>query len=378
MREPLMPIAETRPGATPWVQNLTGPLKAALQHPWVESIVRLSAVEDALAGLHPMLSLSEVRVRVRKVIAETASTKTFVLQPNALWAGAQAGQFVRVRVEIDGRRVERLYSLSSRPGARRLAITVKRQDGGLVSPYLHQTVSAGTVLTLSQASGDFVLPQVLPGKMLLLSAGSGITPVMAMLRDLQARGYGGDVVFHHVCPNPAELIFAQPLQDIAAAFPALRLQLHFTQVAGPFSPATLLSAVPDLAERETWLCGPAGWMNLVQGFWGDEACTAPLHSERFSAPPLRPAAFPGAPVQVSFALSGKDFVTRGSAPLLVQAERAGLTPKHGCRIGICRSCQCVKTHGTVENLLTGEVSSAPEELIRLCISAAHSDLTLAL
>jgi ferredoxin-NADP reductase len=373
-----MPVAETPTVATPWARTVTAPLRAALQHRWVEPIVRLDAVEDALAALHPMLSLSEVRVRVCKVIDETASTKTFVLQPNAHWAGARAGQFVRLRVEIEGRRVERVYSLSSRPGARRLAITVKRQDDGLVSQTLHRRVTAGAVLTISQADGAFVLPQALPAKMLLLSGGSGITPVMAMLRDLHARGYTGDVMFLHVCRSPADLIFAQPLQDIATAFPALKLKLHFTQSAGRFSPETLGADVPDLAERETWLCGPAELMNDVHRHWEDEAFTAPLHSERFTAPALRPASFPGAPVTVSLTRSGGAFTTSGSEPLLVQAERAGLTPKHGCRIGICRSCQCLKTQGTVENLQTGEVSSSPNELIRLCISAAHSDVALAL
>ena len=83
-------------------------------------------------------------------------------------------------------------------------------------------------------------------------------------------------------------------------------------------------------------------------------------------------------MQVAFANSGKTFTTHGTDPLLVQAERAGLSPKHGCRIGICRSCQCLKTSGTVENLQTGEVSSAPNELIRLCISTARSDVSIAL
>jgi ferredoxin len=119
-------------------------------------------------------------------------------------------------------------------------------------------------------------------------------------------------------------------------------------------------------------------MNAMHRFWEDEAFAVPLHSERFTAPALRPASCAGAPVSVSLAVSGEGFVASGTEPLLVQAERAGLTPKHGCRIGICRSCQCLKTHGTVENLQTGEVSSAPNELIRLCISAAHSDIALAL
>lgn len=359
-----------------WVQSLATPVARALQHPWVESIVRLRAVEDSLQALHPLMSLTEVRARVVKVIDETAETKTFVLQPNALWAGAQAGQFVRVRQEIDGRRVERVYSLSSRPGARRIAFTVKRQAGGQMSNYLHDHLKPGDVLTISQAMGEFVLPAVLPSKMLLLSAGSGITPVMAMLRSLQAQGYQGDVAFVHICRAPDDLIFASALKDLAARWPALRLVLHFDASRGLFTTDTLQHLVPDLNARSTWLCGPSGLMDAVHQLWTDLSLAAPLQSERFIAFTRLPAAVPGTPVHVRLAASQQGFSTQGSAPLLVQAEQAGLSPKHGCRIGICRSCQCIKTSGTVENLQTGEVSSAPNELIRLCISAARSDVTL--
>ena len=355
---------------------LANPIQHALQHPWVESVVRLSAVEDSLQALHPLLSLTQVRARVVKVVQETALTKTFVLQPNALWAGAQAGQFVRVRQEINGRRVERVYSLSSRPGANRIAFTVKRQVGGVMSYHLHDTLKAGDVLTISQAMGEFVLPAALPDKILLLSGGSGITPVMAMLRDLQVRNYTGDLVFVHVCRAANDLIFARALQKLAADWPQLRLEFHFDETAGLFTPETLQNLVPDVTQRSTWLCGPAGLMEAIHAFWSSEAIAAPLQSERFVAVPLLPASAPGTPVHVSFLATGQSFTTEGSAPLLVQAEQAGFAPKHGCRIGICRSCQCVKTSGTVENLQTGEVSSAPNELIRLCISTARSDVTL--
>jgi hypothetical protein len=112
------PVSVRHAGLVRLAHRVNPPLVAALRHPWVESIVRLSAVEDALTAVHPLLSLTQVRARVVRIIDETASTKTFVLQPNALWLGAQAGQFVRVQMEIAGRRVERAYSLSSRPGSR--------------------------------------------------------------------------------------------------------------------------------------------------------------------------------------------------------------------------------------------------------------------
>jgi len=351
------------------LETLASPLRAALQHPWVAAIVRESAVEDSLQALHPLLSLHQVRARVVKCIAETADTRTLVLRPNALWRGAHAGQFVGLTVEIDGRRHERMYSLTSRPGSRRLAITVKRQ--GLVSTHLHERVRVGDVLTLSPAMGEFVLPAVLPGKILLLSAGSGITPVMALLRELQARAALDRVVFVHSCRSPAEQIFAAEL----AAMPGLRRVQHFSAGAGHLTPAELQSHVPDLAERATWVCGPAGLMDAVQANWQAAGISAPLHSERFAAAPL--AAEPlTAPVRIQLLRSATGFLSLGAAPLLAQAEAAGLAPKHGCRIGICRSCQCVKRSGTVQHLHTGELSSSPNELIRLCVSAARSDLEL--
>ncbi len=372
------PVSVRHAGFVRLAHRVNPPLVAALRHPWVESIVRLSAVEDALTAVHPLLSLTQVRARVVRIIDETASTKTFVLQPNALWLGAQAGQFVRVQIEIAGRQVERAYSLSSRPGSRRIAITVKRQDQGLVSRYLHDAVKVGDILTLSQALGEFVLTSELPSKMLLLSAGSGITPVVAMLKNLQARGYRGDVVFLHGCHAPADLIFAEQLATIARDFAELSLVINYSATEGRLTPQMLALEVPDLAQRSTWMCGPTGFMDAMTAYWEQQGFDAPLFSERFVGAPLLPSTAPGTPVQVSMLESGSTFATQGTEPLLMQAERAGLSPKHGCRIGICRSCQCMKTSGTVENLQTGEVSSAPNELIRLCISTARSDVVLAL
>jgi ferredoxin-NADP reductase len=362
------------------VASAIKPLRRFLQQPWLESIVRFSAIENSLRTLHPLLSLSQVRARVVRVIDETPDCKTFVLQPNALWRrDTLAGQFVRVRCEINGRRVERAYSLSSRPGARRIAITVKRHADGLMSNHLHQHLKPGSILDLSQAHGDFVLPTLpgatLPAKILLLSAGSGITPVMAMLRDLQARRYDGSVAFVHTCKRESDLIFAADLRAIAASFPAMVLHLHYSQNGKRLDMAQLQNMVPDLAERPSWVCGPLALMQAAEAFWQSLGVADKLQTERFVAVPRLPASAPGQSVQVRLR-NGKQFATRGSEPLLQQAEQAGLNPKHGCRIGICRSCQCVKRSGTVENLQTGEICAEPDQLIRLCISAARSDLDL--
>ena len=265
-----------------WVRSLVTSVARASQHPWVESIVHLSAVDDSGQALHPLLPLplAEVRCRVVEVVNESAQTKTFVLQPDALWEYAHTGQFVRVRQQIGGRRVERVYRLSSQPGAPRIAFTVKRQSGVQMSDHLHNHVKAGDVLTISQAMSEFGLPAVLPPKMLLLSADGGITQMMAMLRSVQAQGYRGDLVFMHICRTPRDLIFANALKDLAARWLALRLFFHSDQFAGHFTTDTLQNLVPDLSERSTWLCCPSCLMDAVHQLWADMGVAAPLKNER--------------------------------------------------------------------------------------------------
>jgi stearoyl-CoA 9-desaturase NADPH oxidoreductase len=185
------------------------------------------------------------------------------------------------------------------------------------------------------------------------------------------------VAFVHLCRHPDEQIFADALRTLTAQMPGLQTALHFSAVTGRFGLADLHTRVPDVAERATWACGPASLLDTLQTHWQSAAIPAPLHTERFAAAPLALAPL-SAPVRVEFRRGAKAFESLGSASLLDQAEAAGLAPKHGCRIGICRSCQCVKRSGTVQNLQTGELSSEPDELIRLCISAARTDLTLEL
>jgi ferredoxin-NADP reductase len=371
-----MPHLAVPPPTT--AERLVQPVVRLLRHPLVDNVLRLSTVEDVLQLVRPTASLTEVRARVLAVRDETPDTRTWLLQPNALWRGHQAGQHVTVRTVREGRRVQRPYSLSSAPGAGPLSITVKRQPGGLVSNHLHDTLRVGDVVTLGAAEGDFVLPATPPARLTLLSAGSGITPVMALLRALRQRGHDGAVDFVHVCRSEQDLIFGDELRTLAAGcaeLPGLRVHLHFSASAGRWTPADLATAVPDWAGRPTWLCGPAAFMDAVDAHWAAHGTRAPLHRERF-APAWTPPQPLDQPVAVQAARSGRAFASTGASSLLVQAEHAGLAPKHGCRIGICRSCQCVKRSGTVQNLQTGALSSEPNELIRLCVSAARSDLTL--
>jgi ferredoxin-NADP reductase len=333
-----------------------------------------------MGELDPVRSLGEPRARVVEVVEETRDTKTFALRPNAAWSGHRAGQYTSVEVEIDGVRVRRCYSISSAPGDAFVSITVKRVSGGRVSTWLHEHVRAGDVLRLGAPAGDFVLPSPTPKKVLLLSGGSGITPVMSMLRDLAACDAIDDVVFVHHARSRADVIFGDELADLAARHAGLRLVLCLDDDAsgpGGFDEAYFATQVPDFGERSTFLCGPTPLMDRAERLWERVGASDLLELERFT-PALRP--LPTMPatggVQVRLRRSARNVVAKGQGSLLEQLERAGERPPHGCRIGICRTCKCRKQSGTVQNLVTGEVSSEPDEEIQLCISSPRSDLEL--
>jgi ferredoxin-NADP reductase len=352
-------------------------------------------VELWAAALDGAWSLSEIRARVVAVVAETSDTRTFVLSPNARWRGHRAGQYVSLEIEIDGVRVRRCYSISSAPGEQQLAITVKRTPGGRVSNWLHDHLRVGDVVRMGPAAGDFVLPATSdPRGLFFVSGGSGITPVMSMLRSLAARGPIEDLVFVHHARSRADVIFGAELARLAAAHRGLRLIIRTDdEPGGRFDERRLIELVPDFAARATFLCGPPPLMERVERMYEAAGATVHLKRERFGLLPS-PAAVPASPlggvdgrgneafgidalgVEVRLARSGRRFTANRATPLLDQLERAGERPPYGCRMGICQTCQCTKRSGTVLNSITGAVSSEPNEKIQLCISVPRSDVEL--
>jgi stearoyl-CoA 9-desaturase NADPH oxidoreductase len=328
-------------------------------------------------------SLRGLRARVVEVRDETHDVKTFVLGPGRRWPGHRAGQFVTVEVEVDGVRMTRCYSLSSAPGDRHCAITVKRVSEGRVSSWLHDHLQRGDALAIGRPAGDFVLPSPTPEKLLFLSGGSGVTPVMSILRDLADRKAIRDVVFVHAARSARDVIFGAELEQLAARHPGLRLAIVLEDDAargGRIDAAKLLATVPDFALRDTWLCGPPGMMDALSPIWTTSGIAERLRVERFVPPPLPTLTAGATPASVAVTLlrSGRRVETHGSGTLLDQLERAGERPPYGCRLGICNTCRCRKRAGIVENARTGEVSSEGEEDIRLCVSRARTDLELAL
>ncbi len=326
----------------------------------------------------------EVHARLVAVIDEAPDVKSFLLRPGARFGGHRAGQYTTVSVEIDGVRFRRCYSLSSAPGDPLLRITVKRSSRGRVSSWLHDHLRPGDMLRIGKAAGDFVLPEAMPERLLFVTGGSGVTPAMSILRHLDARGAVGDVVFVHYARSPKDAIFAGELAEIAGRNPRLRLVFGFhddAASAGAFTESKLGAAVPDFSERATYLCGPPGLMARVEQMWAQAGATGRLQRERFVASAITLPPRDGSEARaltVHLSRSGKRCAIDDHGTLLEALERAGERPRHGCRMGICKSCTCTKRAGSVRNLVTGAVSHEPDEEIQLCITAPLSDLELGL
>jgi ferredoxin-NADP reductase len=348
----------------------------------IETVAGPHGIDSYLEQISPTLVVGECRATVAAVDRSTQDATTLKLRANRAWQGIAAGQFVQVSVEIDGVRHVRSYSPASPEGSGRdLEITVRRHPDGLVSNFLADYAEPGMVLGLSAPAGDFHLPHTRPPGILLIGGGSGVTPLMAMLRTLCAEGYGGPIAMLHYAPDPERAIYRAEFEDLAEAHPNFQLLRSYTrapglgELDGHFSPAHLPQAEPSFSEAETFACGPPALLDAVRGTWAN-GLEERLHIESFLPPPITGVGEPGEG-SIRFADSDTEVENNG-ASLLEQAEAAGLSPQSGCRMGICHTCSCRKVSGTVKNLLTGEISSGPDEEIQPCISTPLSDLVVAL
>ncbi|MET3960769.1 ferredoxin-NADP reductase [Marmoricola sp. OAE513] len=336
-------------------------------------------VDRYLEMFNPMWAATEVRARVVDIRREnpeatgSAPVATLTLQPTSTWRGHRAGQYVQVGVDIPGtaRRFTRCFSISSAaslPGER-ITLTIRANDEGQVSKFLVSEAKVGQMLHLSQADGDFTLHESAAtptnNHLVMISGGSGITPVMAQIRTLLRDGYDGranrKITFLHFARSEADQIFADELAQIAEADNHIDVHLRYGDQT--FSEFELRRLVPDFRNTDTWACGPGGLIDLVRDAYGEE--NPRLRVEFFKPPTIAAGNAEG---EVSFTRAGETAENTG-ATLLEQAEALGLKPEFGCRMGICFSCVKTKTDGTVRNVLTGEESSLPDEEVRICVSA---------
>ncbi|GAA1369518.1 ferredoxin reductase [Streptomyces beijiangensis] len=335
--------------------------------------------DDYLGLIDPLLDARRPAARVTAVCAETPDTTTLTLRPGRGWSGHRAGQYLPVGVEVDGVRHWRTYSLTSVPDRpdRLLTITAKAVPGGRVSPRLVHRTQPGDVLRIGPAQGEFVLPDRPPPRMLMFTAGTGITPVMGMLRSLMSlRPPHPDVVLVHSAPTARDTIFGHELRLARAKVTWFRYHEHHTRAYGRLAPDDLARLCPDWRERETWACGPAPLLDAVEDHWARAGRGDQLHLEHFA---LSPALSPEADAtggRVRFTRTGVEAVADASTSLLAVGEAAGVRMAYGCRRGICFGCLTPLSYGRVRDLRTGELHDRAGQSIQTCVTAAAGPLAL--
>ena len=331
--------------------------------------------DDYLRLANPLWSARELRGRILQVRRETHDSATLVIKPG--WGFGfdyEPGQYMGIGLLVDGRWRWRSYSLTSSPvkGARTVTITVKAMPEGFLSSHLVGGVKPGTIVRLAAPQGNFVLPDPAPPAVLFITAGSGITPVMSMLRTLVRHDQITDVIHLHSAPTAADVMFGAELEQLARDHAGYRLLLRTTRSQGRRDVTQLDTEVPDWRERQTWACGPEAMLNAAERAWSAAGVQDRLHLERFAVSRAAPA---GAGGTVTFGKSGKSTTADAATSLMDAGERIGVQMPFGCRMGICQSCVVGLVEGHVRDLRTG-AEHEPGTRVQTCISAASGDCVL--
>jgi stearoyl-CoA 9-desaturase NADPH oxidoreductase len=337
-------------------------------------------VDDYLELINPLWSTRELRGRIEEIKRETRDAATVLIKPGYRWGGHRPGQYLRIGLDIKGVRHWRAYSLTSDPQRPDglISITVKNVDEGKVSPYLVRRGRPGTIVSLGGVEGEFILPDELPGKLLFISAGSGITPIMSMLRHLDRSGELGDAVLLHSARHADEVIFGDELRDLARRHERFVLHEQHTGENGRMGPDDLDRLCPDWRERDTYISGPTEMLDAFSDAYEAAGIEERLHMERFQPKLGLGDGDEGEGGTIRFLRSEAEAGSDGSQPILVAGEEAGLDLPYGCREGICHTCVGELRSGRVRDLRNGKVYGEEGEVIRTCISAPEGPVEIEL
>ncbi|HEH9417909.1 TPA: hybrid-cluster NAD(P)-dependent oxidoreductase [Aeromonas sobria] len=293
-----------------------------------------------------------------------------------------AGQCITLHTEIDGQPECRAYTLSSSPQDSCWQVTIK--EVGRVSRHLHQTLQVADQIRADGPFGDFNLTALPCERPLLLSAGSGITPMWAMLRDELAKRPDANIRFIHSARSPADVIFADELAALAEAHPGVRHALILELASsdhpwvGRLSPDMLRELAPDLHERHVYLCGPAPYMAAISTMLTELGLPPEqLHQESFGLPPAEPTVTTSDHFWLTLKKSGKKVKIQPGQTLLAALETAGENMMAACRAGVCGACRCT-TEGDIarQSLMTLSAQDLASGVALACSCTAKGDVSL--
>ena len=347
--------------------------RASLFNSMAQSVMNSHDANFWLQKINPLWSMNQPLAKVVKKQIVAKDMVSLILQCNRHVQRGVAGQHHPVTVEIAGRHYERTYSLMQ-VDADHLCLTVKKVDQGLVSSWLVDQSQTGDILRLGQPYGE-MQQQVQTPKLLLLAAGSGITPMLSLIEAFcQSRQLKAiSVQLMYWVKTHEDAAYAEYLKEVAENFPNFTYQIFYTQQQDQRLNQSHVNQLKSLNETTVYACGPSGFAATAETLFKH---VASIQTEAFGLSQFDTDATDTGFINVILTQSNKTLAIPKGQSILSSLEQQGIKPKHGCRMGICNKCACSKVQGSTKNLLNGSANHEPSQLLKICVNSAQSDLVI--
>ena len=347
--------------------------RASLFNSMAQSVMNSHDANFWLQKINPLWSMNQPLAKVVKKQIVAKDMVSLILQCNRHVQRGVAGQHHPVTVEIAGRHYERTYSLMQ-VDADHLCLTVKKIDQGLVSSWLVDQSQTGDILRLGQPYGE-MQQQVQTPRLLLLAAGSGITPMLSLIEAFcQSRQLKAiSVQLMYWVKTHEDAAYAEYLKEVAENFPNFTYQIFYTQQQDQRLNQSHVNQLKSLNETTVYACGPSGFAATAETLFKH---VASIQTEAFSLSQFDTDATDTGFINVTLTQSNKTIAIPKGQSILSSLEHQGIKPKHGCRMGICNKCACTKAQGSTRNLLNGSANHEPSQLLKICVNSAQSDLVI--
>lgn len=337
----------------------------------VESVFDRHAANFWLQKLNPLWSVNQSLGKIVSKQVNGADTVSLTIQTNKNFKKAQAGQHHPVIIQSNGRLYERTYSLTQ-VDDQHVLLTAKKVADGVVSNWLVNDSKVGDMIEFGLPYGDMTI-QADAQPLILLAAGSGITPMYSLLKDLLKTDSNRSVILMYWVKTQADVAFKAELEQWAQQHKNFELKLFYTQAEHADERINKQHAaqIEHLATATVYACGPSGFVHSTEEVF---AQAATFKSEAFSLTPIisDEVGF----INVTLTQSQKTISIPKGQSILVSLEQQNIKPTHGCRMGICNKCACNKAQGSTKNLVNGAENNEPGNLLKICVNSAQTDLII--
>lgn len=340
-------------------------------NPLTGNITDVYAANFWLQKFNPLWSINQALGKVVQKQQASADMVSLTLLVNRHFQMGDAGQHHPVYVVVNGVRYERTYSLT-RIDAAHVVLTVKKVQQGIVSQWLAEQAQVGDILEFGQPYGEMTLEQN-PQPLILCAAGSGITPMVSMLKKWSKQNQQQPIHLMYWVKHYADAAFKAYFEELAQQCPAFSFEIFYTQegVEGQRIQAAQIDKLNNWSQSLVYACGPAGFVAKAEALAEN---AAQFKGEAFSMGHIESNDIGF--VNITLTQSKQVIAIPKGQSILSSLEQQNIRPKHGCRMGICNKCACNKVEGSTKNLVNGQQNTEPGNLLKICINSAQTDLVI--